>query len=300
MRGTTSPKLSIESGMKQQKSEPDISIVIVNYNTRDLLRACLSSIMRSQQKSDRWEVIVVDNASSDGSVEGIQNFKLIRNKENRGFAAANNQGIAASKGRYVLLLNSDTEVGPSVFGELIHYMDEHNDVGALTCLLKLADGSMDPACHRGFPTPWASLTYFFGLEKFLPRSFLFGQYHQGYKNFSEVHDVDCISGAFFFVRRAVIESVGLTDEAFFMYGEDIDWCFRIRKAGWKIQFYPHISIMHKKHQSGLAHADDQLRRETRKHFYDAMRLFYNKHYRERYSPLVSSLVLFGIKLRSLL
>ncbi|MEK9143933.1 MAG: glycosyltransferase family 2 protein [Patescibacteria group bacterium] len=279
---------------------PDLSIIIVNHNTRELLSACLRSIEQSIQESDRREVIVVDNASSDGSPEAISNFKIIRNKENRGFSAANNQGVAASKGRYVLLLNSDTEIGPGVLDKLVHYMDEHIDVGALTCLLQLSDGSMDPACHRGFPSPWASLTYFFGLEKFFPASRIFGQYHQGYKSMGEIHDVDCISGAFFLVRREVIEHVGLLDEAFFMYGEDIDWCFRIRKAGWKIQFYPHVCILHKKHQSGLAHANDELRRETRKHFYGAMKLFYNKHYRKRYSPLVSSLVLFGIKLRSFL
>ena len=295
--------------MKQQKGIPDLSIVIVNYNTRELLRACLGSIALSHKKNDRWEIIVVDNASSDGSPEEVKSLKskvksvkihLITNKVNLGFAAANNRGIRASPGRYVLLLNSDAEVAPGTLGELIRYMDEHRDVGVLTCLVKLTDGSMDPACHRGFPTPWASLTYFIGLEKLFPSFRLFGQYHEGYKPMSEIHDVDCISGAFFFVRREVIDQGGLLDEAFFMYGEDIDWCYRIKEAGWGIQFYPGLSVLHKKHQSGLAHADESLRADTRKHFYDAMRLFYNKHYRYRYGWLLSSLVLLGIKLRSLL
>ncbi len=291
--------------MKQQNTKLDLSIIIANYNTRGLLRTCLASISVSQQKSDRWEVVVVDNASSDGSQKEVQNAKfkmqnvtLIQNKENRGFAAANNQGIRASKGRYILLVNSDTEVAPRVTRELIHYSDEHHDVGALTCLVTLADGSVDPACHRGFPTPWASLTYFMGLEKLFPSSLAFGQYHQGYKPMDEIHDVDCISGAFFLVRREVVDAVGALDESFFMYGEDVDWCYRIREAGWKIRFYPHVSITHKKHQSGLAHPDATERENTRKHFYDAMRLFYGKHYRRRYSGLISSLVLFGIRLRS--
>lgn len=282
----------------------DLSIIIVNYNTRELLRACLRSLNASDKYLDRFEIVVVDNASKDGSLEMVARefpaVKRIALGVNMGFAAANNRGIKVSTGRHVLLLNSDTEVPPDVLHDLICYMDEHDDVGALTCLLKLSDGSMDPACHRGFPTPWASLTYFVGLEKLFGSSRLFGQYHQGYKSVGEIHDVDCISGAFFLIRREVIDRVGLLDEKFFMYGEDIDWCYRIREAGWKIRFYPNVSILHKKHQSGLAHADDELRGQTRKHFYDAMKLFYNKHYRYRYNPLVSALVLMGIKLRSLL
>ncbi len=288
--------------MKQPKKGIDLSIVTVNHNTRELLRVCLGSLYKENHNYPLWHIIVIDNASIDGSVEMVKHefpaVELVRNDQNVGFAKANNQGIRASKGRYILLLNSDTEVTPGILHELIGYMDDHRDVGAATCLLKLADGSMDPACHRGFPTPWASLTYFFGLERLFPRSHLFGQYHQGYKPMNEIHDVDCISGAFFLVRQEVVGQVGLMDEAFFMYGEDIDWCYRIREAGWRIVFYPLVSVIHKKHQSGLAQADDGLRSQTKKHFYDAMRLFYDKHYRHRYGTLISSLVLLGIKLRS--
>lgn len=278
--------------MKQQKSEPSLSIIIVNYNTRDLLRARLETLS--------WPVIVVDNGSTDGSTEAISNFKIIRNTRNLGFAAANNQGIQKAKSKYVLLLNTDCEATPAAIIETLRYIDDNPDVGAVTCKLLLPDGSMDPACHRGFPTPWASLTYFLGLEKLFSTSSFFGQYHQGYKSMKDPHEVDCISGAFFLVRREVINQVGLLDEKFFMYGEDIDWCYRIRQAGWKIRFYPRVSAVHAKHQSGLAHADRALRSETRKYFYDAMKLFYHKHYHRRYSPLVSTLVLIGIKLRSLL
>ena len=293
--------------MKQQKNVPDVSIIIVSYNTRELLRACLASIASTQGENDTWEVLVVDNGSSDGSREEISNFqfpisnvKVIRNNRNVGFAAANNQGIRASRGRYVLLLNSDTEVTPGVLHELIGYMDGHHDIGTMTALVNLADGSMDPACHRGFPSPWAALTYFTGLERLFPRSRVFGQYHQGYKSMGESHDVDCISGAFFLIRRSVIDRIGLLDEKFFMYGEDIDWCYRIRESGQRIVFYPDVSIIHKKHQSGLGHADLQTRRQTKKYFYDAMRLFYTKHYRHRYGVLVYTFMLFGIRLRSFL
>lgn len=282
--------------MKQQKSEPDLSIIIVNYNTRELLRGRLHALS--------GRIIVVDNASSDGSREMVKkefpNIDLVRNQRNVGFAKANNQGIRRTKSTYVLLLNTDCQATHQTITESLKFLETHPDVGVLSCKLVLPDGSIDPACHRGFPTPWASLTYFLGLEKLFPASRIFGQYHQGYKPMGEIHDVDCISGAFFLTRREVIDQVGLLDEAFFMYGEDIDWCFRIRKAGYRIQFYPHVSVMHKKHQSGLGHADSQLRLNTQKHFYDAMKLFYNKHYRYRYNPIVSAFVLMGIKLRSLL
>jgi len=282
--------------MKQPKKVPDLSIIIVNYNTRELLRERLKSL--------QGQIIVVDNASADGSQKMVKkefpSVDLIKNQQNVGFARANNQGIQRTKSKYVLLLNTDCEATHQVITETLSYLETHPEVGGISCKLVLPDGSIDPACHRGFPTPWASFTYFLGLEKLFPGSRLFGQYHQGYRPMGEIHDVDCISGAFFLVRREVIEHVGLLDEAFFMYGEDIDWCFRIRKAGYKIQFYPHVSVMHKKYQSGLAHADGQLRSETRKHFYDAMKLFYDEHYRTRYNPLVSAFVLMGIKLRSLL
>lgn len=291
--------------MKQPKNIPDVSIIIVSYNTRELLRACLSSIVHAQEVGDVWEVIVVDNGSGDGSnklVESLKskvkslNIDLITNKTNVGFAAANNQGIRASTARYVLLLNSDTEIAPGVLRQLIEHMDKHQDIGAMTPRVNLSDGSMDPACHRGFPTPWASLTYFMGLEKLFGTSRLFGQYHQRYKRMDTVHDVDCISGAFFLVRRSVIDQIGLFDEKFFMYGEDIDWCFRIRASNHRIVFYPAVSIIHKKHQSGLGHADAQTRRRTKQYFYDAMKLFYSKHYRHRYGSMISSLVLFGIRI----
>lgn len=280
--------------MKPQKEFANVTIVIVNYNTRELLKSRLSDL--------RGHVIVVDNGSTDGSVEEVKSAKidLIVNTKNIGFARANNQGIRMAKTKYILLLNTDCEATMKSITEVVGYLEDHPDVGGVTCKLMLSNGSMDPACHRGFPTPWAALTYFLGFERLFPTSRLFSQYHQGYKPMDEIHEVDCISGAFFLVRREVINQVGFLDEDFFMYGEDIDWCYRIRQAGWKIVFYPHVSVTHKKHQSGLAHADDDRREQTKRHFYDAMRHFYQKHYRHRYGWLVTTLVLLGIKLRSLL
>ncbi len=289
------------------KNRIDLSIVIVSFNTKELTLRCLESIRRAMTAKDQWEVIVVDNASTDGSAEEISNFKflisngaLIQNKTNFGFARANNIGIQKACGRYILLLNSDTEVSKGAIQSMVAFMDTHPEAGVATCKLVLANGEMDPACHRGFPTPWAALTYFTGLERLFPRLRIFGQYHQGYKDMNIPHEVDAISGAFFLIRRKVIDQVGLLDEDFFMYGEDLDWAYRIRQKGWKILFNPDISVFHKKKQSGREHADVVIRQETKRHFYETMKLFYIKHYRRRYGWLVTQLILFGIKLKSFL
>ena len=274
-------------------SKIDVSIIIVSFNTKELLRACLKSL-------DTGEIIVVDNGSSDGSVEMVKKeFRsviLIVNDENRGFAVANNQGLKRAHGRYLLLLNSDTEVPEGAIKEVGQFMDEHPDVGAVGPKLMLPNGTIDPACHRGFPTPWAALTYFLGLEKIHSR--MFSQYHQLYKNFNEPHEIDSPSGAFYYVRREVYETVGPLDEDYFMYGEDLDWSYRIKQAGWKIYFYPNVTVLHRKKQSGRASADHALRAKTQKYFYDTMKLFYKKHYRHRYSWFVTVLVELGIKLQA--
>ncbi|MBI5620116.1 glycosyltransferase family 2 protein [Candidatus Gottesmanbacteria bacterium] len=289
------------------KNDIDLSIIIVNFNTRDLLIRCLTSVASAQTDGDRWELIVVDNASTDGSVEKIQNSKfkiqnlmIIQNTENLGFAKANNIGIKKSHGKYILLLNSDTEVEKGTIQAMLGFMEAHPEAGAATCKLLLPDGSLDPACHRGFPTPWAALTYFVGLERLFPRSRLFAGYHMGYKDLSQVHEVDAISGAFFLTTRAVIDRVGMLDEDYFMYGEDLDWAFRIKEAGLSILFNPDVSVLHRKKQSGRQHQDPAIRRATDQHFYETMQLFYQKHYAKRYGRLVTQMILLGIKLKSLL
>lgn len=287
------------------KQEPvDLSIIIVSYNTRDLLEGCLASLFAAQTGRDRWKVIVVDNASTDDSVgmtkQRFPHVHIIENKKNIGFSAGNNVGIKKSKGKAILLLNSDTQVSAGAIQEILAYLMHHPDVGVATCKLSRPDGSMDPACHRGFPTPWAAFTYFLGLENLFPTSRFFGSYHQGYKDLSRPHEIESPSGAFYLVRREVIDEVGLLDEKFFMYGEDLDWSYRIKHAGWKIMFYPYATVLHKKWQSGKAHTNEVQRRITQKHFFDAMRLFYKKHYQKRYGWVVTGLVLLGIKFRSLL
>lgn len=284
-----------------------LSIIILNYNTKDLLLACLRSLEKTRSSSDRWEVIIVDNASTDGSVEVIKrkkekgkSLKIIQNEKNVGFAAGNNVGIKVARGRYMLLLNSDTEVETGAIQSMLSFMDARPSAGAATCKLILPDGSMDPACHRGFPTPWASFTYMIGLEKLFPHSRVFGQYHQGYKDLTKSHEIDSPSGAFFMIRREVIERVGLLDEDYFMYGEDLDWAYRIKQVGFQIWFYPDARVLHRKKQSGRAHGDPNLRKKTERYFNDTMSLFYQKHYAHSYNWLVTNVILFAIKARSLL
>ena len=294
-------------GMPLMKDDIELSIIMVNFNTRDLLVRCLSSVASARTARDLWELIVVDNASTDGSAEKLSALssqlsalRVIRNTQNLGFAKANNQGIRQAKGKYILLLNSDTEVGKGTIQAMLAFMGAHPEAGAATCKLLLPDGSLDPACHRGFPTPWAALTYFIGLERLYGRNRLLGRYHMGYKDMSQAHEVDAISGAFFLTTRTAIERVGMLDEDYFMYGEDLDWAYRMKQAGLSIWFNPSASVLHRKKQSGREHSDPTIRRATDQHFYETMQLFYQKHYAKRYGWVVTQLIVFGIRLKSLL
>ncbi len=264
----------------------DLSIIILSFNTKELLRTCLTTVFASKFQEYRMEVMVCDNQSSDGSLEMVKKEFVqvicIQNGKNLGFAAGNNPGIRRAKGRYILLLNSDTEVDADTFAKMLSYMDKNENVGASTCKVMLPTGDIDPSCHRGFPTPWASITYLLKLEKLFPTSVLFGQYHQGYKGLTTIHEVDCIVGAFFMVRANVIKKVGLLDEDYFMYGEDIDWCYRIKKAGWKIMFSPQTSILHRKKQSGRSNSSKKRRTTTEVYFHRYNWLFYTKHYKKIY------------------
>ncbi len=278
----------------QKTKTIDLSVVILSFNTKDLTRKCLETIFASKLGMFSMEVIVCDNGSTDTSVEIIRKefpqVILIENKKNLGFAAGNNPGIRRAKGRYILLLNTDTEVPTNTLSVMLEFMYEHPDVGASTCKLLLPDESLDPACHRGFPTPWAAFTYLSGLERLFPRTRLFGEYHQGYKDLTKIHEVDCIVGAFFLVRREVIKQVGLLDEDYFMYAEDIDWCYRIRQAGWKIMYNPTVSILHKKKQSGRANVLRKRRIITEIYFHKYNWLFYKKHYAKKYGSLLTFFV----------
>ena len=274
-----------------------LSVIILSYNTSGLLKACLSAVLESNGfEGKELEIVVVDNNSSDNSVEMVRkeypDIKLIRNKKNLGFSAGNNIGIKNSSGKFLTLLNSDTLVEPDSLISVLKAMENDRSIGAATCLLQMADGKIDPASHRGFPTPWNSLSYFLGFEKLFPNSRFFGGYHQGWKNLKIAHEVDCISAAFMMVSGEVIDKVGLLDERFFMYGEDIDWCLRIKQAGYKIFFYPGVKTLHLKRQSGRENKTDQMvKKNSRRQFIETMAQFYSKHYLSKYPDFVSRIIL---------
>lgn len=276
----------------------DVSILIVNYNTQRLTLDCLQSVFASRTQY-RYEVIVIDNHSVDGSVEAFKeaypHITLIANAENTGFAKANNQGMAVSQGRYVLLLNSDTIVQPDTLETMIGLMDRRPELGAAGCKVILPDGSLDKACKRGFPTPSASFYYAFGFSRRFPHHPKYNQYQLGHLNPDDEYTVDVLVGAFMLVRREAVDQVGGLDETFFMYGEDIDWCYRIKEAGWGIYYYPRTYIVHVKGGSA--------RRRPLKIIYEfhrAMWVFHRKHYVKQYSVMTNAAVYMGIALKLLM
>lgn len=285
-----------------RNKNPILSIIIVTHNTQRLMTGLLESVKSSITNfSKPSEVIVVDNASSDDTCEVIKEkfpeVKIIENKKNLGYAFANNQGLKEAKGKYLLLLNSDTILTREVLKEMIDFLDQNPKVGVVTCKVLLPNGAIDPACHRGFPTPRAAITYFLGLEKIFPYIPFFSQYHLWYRPLDTIHEIDSPSGAFFLTKDKVIKSAGLLDESFFMYGEDIDLSYRIKNKGWKIMYNPTSYITHLKKQSGLNGKDRVTRERTTVAFYEAMKIFYNKHYKLKYPKLVRMLIFLIIDIK---
>lgn len=242
------------------------------------------------------EIIVVDNASTDGSLDMLRKQKclVVQNKKNVGFSSGNNQGFKRSSGEYLLFLNSDTIIQNVNFPELISFVDSRKDVGVVTVKVLLPSGSIDPASHRGFPTLWRSLTYFSKLEKIFGSipvvNRFFGGYHLTYLNLNLIHEIDSPTGAFYLVKRSIFEQVGGFDEKFFMYGEDLDLSYRIKALRFKILYYPRFSILHEKYTSGLKTEDRAVRSKIKRHFYEAMGLFYKKHYSQSYPAIINKSV----------
>lgn len=272
-----------------------LSIIIVNYNTKYLLKKTIESVYSSNPKID-FEIIVVDNASSDGSRELIkQEFKdviLIENPQNYGFSKGNNLGIKKAKGKYILLLNSDTEVLDSTVDKCINFMErsKNANIGILGCKVLLPNRKLDIACRRGFPTPLNSFFKFVGFAKLFPKSKLFNGYNLTYLDENVSCDVDCVVGAFMLIRREVIEDIGLLDEDYFMFGEDVDYCYRSKQKGWRVYYYADASIIHKKGGSGRKNP------KVIKAFYESMWIFYKKHYLKKYPKILGIIIYVSVKM----
>lgn len=284
--------------MAKKTAKKDLTIIILSFNTQFWLKKTLQTLKEFYLDATRYavEVVVVDNDSTDGSPEMVEKefpwAKVIRSGGNVGFAAGNNIALRKVTSRYSMLLNSDTEFHPgSNLDILIEYLDKHPEVGMITPRVEMPNGTIDPASHRGEPTPWASLTYFLGLEKLFPKNPLFAQYHQTYKNMDEIHEIDaCTGAAMLFPTNFVQKKVGYLDERFFMYAEDIDWCRRFREAGKKIIFHPEVQITHHKHKSGIKSSSVRLAKKVHNMFYDTMLMYYDKWYADKYPRFFRTLL----------
>lgn len=284
---------------------PDLTVLILSYNVRPYLALALRTAEAACRPIDA-EILVVDNASSDGSAEMVEQefigrregdvpVRLIRSPRNLGFAAGNNLGLAAARGRHVLLLNPDVVVHPHALEALVRYLDAHPDVGAAGGRIINPDGTSDPGARRGFPSPLATFCHMVGLSYVFPRSSRFGRYNLSYLDDGHEQEVGAISGCFMCVRREVVDQVGALDEAFFMYGEDLDWSYRIRSAGWKIAYVPQAEIVHFKGESTRSLS----RWRQLYEFHRAMHIFVRKHIAGKHRWPVVALIELGIALRGI-
>jgi N-acetylglucosaminyl-diphospho-decaprenol L-rhamnosyltransferase len=272
----------------------DLTIVVLNYNTRDHLRECLLALRAEgstslSRGSIAAELLVVDNASSDGSADMVAaefpEVTLIRSPRNGGFAYGNNHALRQMRGSMALLLNPDTIFARGGIARLREVMNQHPEAGIIGPKLIRPDGTMHLACRRSFPTPSVAFYRVSGLSRLFPHSPRFGRYNLTYLDPDLAVEVDSVCGACMLIRRPVIQRIGLLDERFFMYGEDLDWCLRARQAGWTVRYEPSIVVQH---QHGAASRQRPVR--TTFHFFRAMDLFYRKHYVHRYHPLVTGAV----------
>jgi GT2 family glycosyltransferase len=235
----------METSIQRSGDRPDLSVVIVNRNTRDLLEACLRSLADTANGL-RLETIVVDNGSSDGSPEMVEreftDIRLIRNASNTGFAFPNNQGIRESRGRHVMLLNSDTVVLPGALDRLVRFLDDHPHVAACAPRLLYPDGRLQPSCFS-FLSPWKHACDMLVLDRLFPRSRLFGNQNTWF-DYASTAEIDWPMAAALVVRREVIDAVGPLDEQFSIHCNDTDWCFRMRAAGWSIYYVREAEIVH--------------------------------------------------------
>ncbi len=273
-----------------------LSVVIVNYNVKHFIEQCLFSVFKASEHCS-CEVFVVDNNSVDGSVtlikEKFPQAILIENKINTGFSVANNQALKIARGEFVLLLNPDTVVQEDTFSKVVAFMEQHPEAGGLGVKMLDGQGNFAPESKRGLPTPWVAFYKMLGLSKLFPHSKKFGKYHLTYLPEHQIHEIDVISGAFMLMRKSVLDQIGLLDETFFMYGEDIDLSYRITKAGYKNYYFPDTQIIHYKGES--------TKRSSLNYvviFYKAMAIFSKKHFSGSHAFWFNFLIHFAIILKA--
>ncbi len=291
----------------------DVSVIVVAYNSKDTIVGCVNSVLDSV-KSHSFEIIISDNSQNLDTEKVVEekfgkneNVIFIHNSQNLGFSKGNNVGVKKAQGNYVLFLNPDTKVYEHTIDGMIEFMREHPECGASTCVVKLPNGELDDSSHRGFPTPWRSLSYFSGLSKIFPKSRLFGGYNLSYLDTTKTHEIESLAGSFMLMPYAVGEKLGWWDEDYFFYGEDIDFCYRLIKAGYKIYFVAEYEALHmkgissgiKKVSKNVTKASDATKKFATYHRFRAMEIFYDKHYKNKYPQIMNILVKVGIKARKM-
>ncbi len=293
---------------------PKVSVIIINFNTRDLLRSCLQNLTDLNEAA---QIIVVDNASSDGSAKMVRDefpaVDLIALDTNTGLTVASNRGLTAlpkevTQSDTVLYLGSDAFPQAGVVQGIAEYLEENPDVGIATAKLVMRDGMLDMDAHRGFPTPWASFTHFSGLNRLFPQSRRFNSYFLGHEPLDQPHEIDLCISHFMMMRRSLFDTVGLWDEDFFVYGEDVDFCYRTKEAGYKIMFLPQFEVLHykgasvgiRKQTQDISNASAETRKRASQASTKAMDLFYRKHMADKYPWFINAGVLGGVKVLAML
>ena len=288
---------------------PLLTIAIINFNTAGLLQDCLHHLLTLPEAPDLIDqIIVVDNASSDGSAAMVRaNFPtvhLLALAENRGLTVASNLALQATRSDFLLYLGADAFPQPGALRGLVDYMIANQQVGIATAQLRLRDGTIDMDAHRGFPTPWASLTHFSGLNKLFPHSPRFNQYFLGGQKLDEPHAIDLCISHFMMTRRSMFDEIGGWDEEFFLYGEDVDLCYRAKAAGYAVMYLPQFTVLHykgasvgvRKQTSDLSSASAATKLRVTKLSTEAMARFYRKHLFRRYPRPVSWVILGAIRI----
>ncbi len=284
-----------------------LTVVTVTYNSAAQIKRYANSL-RVALTGIASEIWIIDNASKDKTAIELKKhpfLKTILSAQNLGFGKANNLVLRKTKSDYFLLLNPDTVTPKNTIKKMISYLETNTDVGLVTCRVEKADGTLDLACRRGFPTPWRSITRMLYLDRVLPSTKLFGSYNLTYLPEEKINDIDSAVGAFMMIRGQALKEAGLFDEKFFMYGEDIDLCYRIKKKGWRIVYNPTAKILHlkgvstgiKDHSAKISKASKEHRAKMIYHFHEAMHIFYNKHYKKSYPAWLTKLVMAGINLK---
>ena len=275
----------------------DVSLIIVSYNTADLLDNCLCSIFK--QTCCEFEVIVVDNASIDESVHMIKTkypeVTVIANENNVGFAKANNQAFEITRGRHVLVLNPDTEIIGNAIEVMSIYMDKNPDVAALGVQIMNPDGERQYSCHH-FPTLWNHIINYSQLRCWFPKTTWAGMTDMTYWDYDEIREVDWISGSCMMIRTQALNQIGYLDETFFMYKEEVDWCYRAKKKGWKIVFTPEAKIIHYHGMSSISIKESKkISNNISEYYFFSQYYYFQKHYGKIYALAIRGVdLLYGL------